>query len=144
MRPGEWRSEPVLKEYRFGVGANFAPWEKPSDPEWAARLDELCDHFPYLPEANVLQLLIAAQGGAYIAAEWLLECPRARWLNLPPEPVSFEGSEAGKTAACPQVSLALSSSVTHCRDEDSSPVRADWPEEKTARDGKILAIFSSG
>ena len=35
-------------------------------PEWEARLDELCDHFPFAAESHVLCMLTAVQGDAEI------------------------------------------------------------------------------
>ena len=38
-------------------------------PEWAARLDELCDHFPFASEEkHVLWIIATAQGDAEVVA----------------------------------------------------------------------------
>ena len=47
-------------------------------PEWEARLDALCDHFPFAAESHVLCMLIAAQGDTEVVAECLSEYPAAR------------------------------------------------------------------
>ena len=47
-------------------------------PEWEARLDALCDHFPFAAESHVLCMLTAAQGDAEVVAECLSEYPAAR------------------------------------------------------------------
>ena len=45
----------------------------PGVSEWEARLDALCDHFPFAAESHVLCMLIAAQGDAEVVAECLSE-----------------------------------------------------------------------
>ena len=47
-------------------------------PQWAARLDALCGHFPFASETDVLRMLTAAQGDTEVVAECLSEYPAAR------------------------------------------------------------------
>ena len=59
-------------------------------PEWAARLDALCDHFPFVSEAHVLTMLTAAQGDAEVVAECLSEYPAARLFERWTFPGEFD------------------------------------------------------
>ena len=62
-------------------------------PEWAARLDALCDHFPFVSEAHVLTMLTAAQGDAEVVAECLSEYPAARLFERWTFPGEFDAQK---------------------------------------------------